>query len=428
MGLFADHCPSQIRGRSPTAIGEVSYIRTREWLIVRARQVVPGLIAAVIAVSLAGVASAEPAQAEVGINLQPPKEAVRGPNRTHPGEIFHEQQASFNLGTLNYAIRYMACIDPAHPTKVSPIEGYIGMPLPSSSNWYAGGFLFIRLNGRDIGATPQSSMMVVERGDRAMLDMVWRDEAANVRVRFIGLPGYDCLFCEVTLEPIEEITSVGIRFSCYPSYFTSWNKRDGARRIQTPSQLVEQGPRTEWAPLSENWWGVYYDEVFDVAKGEGAGPCSMLIVPEEGGEVSFSPGSYGVGTDTRLPGDTTRVRMAFWDHKGVANADALSLVGEQADDIREMLEQADFTPVAVREFDVAAAREQVEEALASENTREELADQIEQIQKWLATNAPGPGEENTTPSVAAQEDLLRSIDMYNSFKWQVLLTELLNNL
>jgi len=154
----------------------------------------------------------------------------------------------------------------------------------------------------------------------------------------------------------------------------------------------------------------------------------MLIVPEEGGEVSFSPGSYGVGTDIRLPGDTTRVRMAFWDHKRMTNADALSLVGEQADGIRAMLEEADFTPVAVREFDVDAAREQVEEALASENTREELAEQIEQIQKWLATNAPGPGEEDAAPGVAAQEDLLRSIDMYNSFKWQVLLTELLNTL
>ena len=388
----------------------------------RARRMIPSVVAVLIAISLANAALAE-----VGINLRPAKEAVRGPNRTHPGEIFHEQQVGFSLGGLSYAVQYMVCVDPAQPTKVSPIEGSIGMPLPSSSNWYAGGFLFITLNGRDIGTTPQSSMMVVERGKRAILDMVWHDEAANVRVRFIGLPGYDCLFCELTVEPIEEITSVGIRLSCYPSYVTTWNKRDGARRIQTPSQLVEQGPRTEWAPLSENWWAVYYDEVFDVAKGEGSGPCSMLIVPEEGGEVSFSPGSYGVGTDIRLPGETTRVRMAFWDHKRVTNADALAQVAEQADGIRAMLEEADFTPVAVREFDVEAAREQVEDALASENTREELAEQIAQIEKWLVTNAPELAE-GDTPGVVAQEDLLRSIDLYNGFKWQVLLTELLDNI
>ncbi len=336
-----------------------------------------------------------------------------------------EQTATFGLGDLTYRIAYKACVDPAHGDKVAPLEGYLGMPGPCSCNWYHGGFLFIRLNGRDIGTTPLSSMTVVERGERAILDLVWRDEAANVRARFVGLPGHDCLFCEVAIEPLEDITAVGLELRCYPSFFTSWHKRDGARRIQTPAQLVEQGSPAR-APLADNWWAVYYDDIFDVAKGEGAGPCSMLIVPEDGAEISFAPGSYAVTTGISLPADTTRVRMAFWDHKGATNAEALEHVRESADEVRGLLEDADFTPAAVTGFDVAAARADVERALAAEAAREALADQIEDMEAWLDSYAPA-GDEGQ-PGVAAQEELLRSIDMYNGFRWEVKLIELLTEL
>ncbi len=395
--------------------------------MVHARRIVLGLIAAGMTISLAGAALAEPARAEVGLNLKAPSERTRALNTTHPGHLLYERRASFGLGDATYTVQYRTCIDEAHAPEVSLIEGYLGMPGPSSANWYHGGFLSVDLNGRTTGTTPLSSMMVVERGERAMLDLVWHDKLANVRVRFIGLPGYDCLFCEVTIEPIEEITSVGLKLTCFPSYFTAHHKRAGARRIQTPAELVMQGPPVT-LPLDENWWGVYYDETFDVAKGEGEGPCSMLIVPEGGGEVNHAPHDYAVNSMISLPAETTRVRMAFWDHKGMTNADALSLVGDRADDVRAMLEQADFTPVAVREFDVAAAREQVEQALASENTRLELAEQIAEIEKWLDANAAAADDEDATPGVLAQEELLQSIDMYNSFKWQVLLTELLENI
>ena len=373
----------------------------------------------------AAMAAAE--QAAVGVSLQPAQERIRANDGNHPSHRVREQQANFNLGTINYAIRYLICIDEAHGGGVAPIEGYIGMPRPCSENWYAGGFLVIKLNGKDIGTTPLSSMMVVENGSRAMLDMVWRAEAADVRVRFIGLPGHECLMCEIAIEPKTEITSVDLGLRCYPSYYTSWHNRDGARRIQTPTELVIQdAPVT--VPLAENWWGVYYDETFDVAKGEGRGPCSMLIVPDEGGEIRFAPGDYSVNTGIHLPGETTRVRMALWDHKGLANADALAHVRGQADALRTLLDEADFTPTAVREFDPAKVRAQVEQALASEQVRTALADEIEQIQKWLDSHAVEAGQLTGEPGVAAQEDLLRSRDLYNGFKWQLLLQELLSEL
>ncbi len=363
--------------------------------------------------------------AGVGLSLAPPRERRLSPDGDHPNHLFREQTATFGLAEHNYRIAWKACVDPAHGGRVAPIEGYVGMPGPSSANWYHSGFLFIRLNGRDIGTTPLSSMMAVESGpERAILDLVWHDEAANIRARFVGLPGYDCLLCEIAIEPLTPITSVGLELRCYPSYFTAWNHRDGARRIQTPSRLVEQGEDVT-VPLAENWWAVYYDEVFDVAKGEGAGPCSMLIVPPEGGEVRFAPGGYSVTTGITLPADTTRVRMAFWDHNGVTNADALALVAGRADEVRALLESADFTPAVVAQFDIAEARAEVRRALASETTRATLADRIAQMQAWLEAAEPEAGG---GLGVAAEEELLHSINTYTSFKWDVKLVELLHEL
>jgi len=306
-------------------------------------------------------------RSSVAVSLEGPRER-RLTSAEHLGHLFREQIATFGLAGGTYRIAHKACVDPAHEGKVAPLEGYVGMPAPCSCNWYHSGFLFIRLNGRDIGTTPLSSMMVVESGERAILDLVWRDDAANVRARFVGLPGMDCLLCEVAIEPLQEITSVGIDLRCYPSYFTSYHKRDGARRIQTPSTLVEQGQDVT-VPLADNWWAVYYDEIFDVAKGEGEGPCSMLIVPPADGEIRFAPGSYAVGTSIALPGETTTVRMAFWDHRGLSNADALALVAEQAEPVRELLAEADFTPAAVTGFDATEARAAGERALWSEVAR-----------------------------------------------------------
>lgn len=388
--------------------------RRLPWLIVVALIVTPGLDA---------LARGE--RSAVAVTLEAPRERHLSPTRAdHPGHLFREQIATFGLAGSTYRIAYKACVDPAHEGKVAPLEGYVGMPAPCSCNWYHSGFLFIRLNGRDIGTTPLSSMLVAETGERAILDLVWRDEAANVRARFVGLPGLDCLLCEVAIEPLQEITSVGIDLRCYPSFFTSYHKRDGARRIQTPGLLVEQGQDVT-VPVAENWWAVYYDEIFDVAKGEGEGPCSMLISSSEG-DIRFTPGSYAVGTSISLPADTRVVRMAFWEHRGMTNADALAQVREQAPMVREVLTTADFTPAAVTEFDIAEARAAVERALASEAARAALADRIEQMQAWLESNAPAGDVADL--GVGAQEELLRSVDAYNSFKWEVKLIELLSEL
>ena len=379
------------------------------------------IIAAFICALTAGARAAEGPAAVVGVEPAQDREL----SGEWEGQIHRETRANFGFGPINYAIRQTYRYHKDDPGRVEVGEGYIGMPAPCSCNWYHGGFLAIVLNGRDIGTTPLSSMTVAENsGGRAIMDMVWRDEAADVRARFVGLPGRDYLICEITLDPVAEITSVGLKLRCYPSFFTSWHKRDGARRVQTPASLVEQGS-TETLPADENWWAVYYDEIFDVERGEGEGPCALLLPPGQATEIRLAPGGYSVETAIDFPADTRRIRMAVWDYHGRTNADALASMRAGADAVRRELEQADFTPEALTTFDVALAREEVQWALGSAPARELLGDTADEIEAWLADYAPALEAATGGAGVRAQEDLLTAVSAYNDFRWQIRLSRLL---
>ena len=376
-----------------------------------------------------------PAHGLLGQDSGPPVDVSMGPLQVrnlgdrpgHENHVMHTRDAMILCGKANYGVRYCACVDKAHGGKVVPLEGYIGMPHPSAANWYHGGFLCVVLNGHDIGTTPLSSMSIAQHENRAILDMVWHDELASVRVRFLGLPHHDNLVCEIAIEPKQEIKSFEVLLKCYPSFFTAAYRRDGARRIQTAAALVTQGRRAT-LPAKDNWWALYYDEVFDVAKGEGDGPCGLLLLPEQATEISFSPGSYAVGTQIACPPQTRRVRLAFWDFTGKTNADALARLRTGAGAVRKELAALDFTPDALRGVDVAAMRAEVKRAIESESVRKALGPKLTEVQAWLDQHAPLLEKRGPAAGIEAEERLLQSIDKYHDFSWEVKLAELLEKL
>jgi len=365
-----------------------------------------------------------PPIADVGLGPVESRGVEGDPSRR--GQVYRSQLATFTQDALHYGIRYNVCVDTTQGDRLLPSEGYLGMPLPSSSNWYHSGFLFLVLNGQDIGSrTPLASMRVTERGSRAIVDLVWHDPAAEVRARFLALPRRDWLACEIAIEPNEPLDSIVLRLTCFPSYFTAWNKRDGARRIRTPGPLIEQGkPAT--LPAKDAWWAVYYDEIFDVAKGEGEGPCAMLLLPDEAAEVSFEPGSYAVGTRIRHPASARRLRLAFWDFHGTTNAEALARLEHGAEDVRRELAALDFTPAAIQGVDLAKLRAEVEKAIESESIRAALGGRLAAIHSWL--DRYDPAKEPATPASAirSEERLLEAVGEYQDFVWEVKLAELLS--
>lgn len=379
-------------------------------------------LAALTAYSYAG-AQGEQKQATVTLGRWQSRELQREDLR---GKRQRSRDATFGLGGETvYGIKYVAAFDEANPDRAIPVEGYIGMPRPSSENWYHSGFLFISINGQDIGTAALSSMMVTETGERAILDMVWHHPLASVRARFLGLPGGDCLYVEIAIEPRQEITELSIRARCYPSFFTAWHQREGARRIETPTTVVLQGER-ETVSAADNWWMVYYDEVFDVASGEGVGPCGMMVLPQEGAEVTLAPGSYAVDTRLDYPPTARRLRLAFWDFKGQTNEDVLRAMPTRAAAARRRLTKLDFTPEAIRSFDFASARAEMQRAGASEAVRVQLGHRLAEMQTWLAQAEAGLAERAEAPEVSAAEAMLQSIDQFHAFVWEVRLAELLD--
>jgi hypothetical protein len=190
---------------------------------------------------------------------------------------------------------------------------------------------------------------------------------------------------------------------------------------------VEQG-RSVTLPAKDNWWGVYYDEVFDVAKGEGDGPCGLLLVPDGATQIALEPGSYGVGTRIAYAPHVRRIRLAFWDFTGKTNAGALARVRTGADAVRKELAALDFTPDAVRGVDVAALRAEVRRALQSDAVRKSLGPKVAAVRAWLEQYGPVLEKRQPGAGIEAEQRLLQSIDKYRDFSWEVKLAELLEKL
>ena len=356
---------------------------------------------------------------------------VQGLGNT-PGHInhtSHTQDASILCGGVNYVLHYAVCIDKAHHGKVAPIcdDNWLGMTSPSAANWFYQGFLNIIVDGRDIGTTPLSSMLVSESQKRAIVDMVWHDEAADVRLRFLALPQHDNLFAEIALEPKQEIKSLQLYLKCYPSYFTAYNHREGARRIQTPAALLVPD-QSVTLPAKDNWWCVYYDRIFDVAKGEGDGPCGLLLLPEEVKTLTLDVGGYMIGTRITYPAAARRIRLALWDFTGKTNASVLARMKTAAPAIRQELDSMDFTPEAVTNVDLAALRADLQRAAMSPTLRQSLGPKLAEAQTALDQYVSLCGRNGPVKGIVAEEHLLQTLEKCRDVSVQVKLAELLDGL
>ena len=362
--------------------------------------------------------SAEPARrASLGTSGLSLKPIAKGP---HAGKQRAEQAFDFALGSSRYCIRYSAVLDPAQPGKAFPSEGYIGMTAPSSCNWYHGGFLVVRVNGQDIGGTKLHRAYVAQTGHRAIADMVWDAKPAVVRVRFLGLPDDDKLLCEVAIEPKEEIKDIRLGLRCYPSFFTSWHKRDGDRKIATPAVTLNQGQNLE-LPAADCWYAVYYDTIFDVARGEGEGPCAALWLPSQTSTVKFNVGGYAVGTDLVCRPEARSIRLAFWDFRKQPNAAVLKSFRRRAGPWAKQLRDTDLTPEAVGSFDPKAELAQLARLTRSPDVRKQLGNKADGFRQRITALAAS----KAPLGILQQADLLGFLAAYRDFLWELKVAALL---
>ncbi len=272
------------------------------------------------------------------------------------GHEIHRRQFTFASGETSYRIKTQGCFDPSHGEQHPCNEGTFGMPSPTRANWYASGFMEVLVNG--VNATlyqdEDRPPRVLETGERGVVQFVWDHPAADVGLRLMMLSGGNHLIGDLRWWPREgqTVESVTVKLLCFPSFFTAARNRTGDRHVMTPRIDKKQGERLDLVPGGDTWL-YYYDTVFDVANGEGDGPCAALLAPGAvtGGRVGI--GGYGVNTTVQLDPSVGEARLAFYDFTGWTNAEAERYMTEQGADDLAQLQAMSFRPALVRELDLA---------------------------------------------------------------------------
>ena len=273
----------------------------------------------------------------------------------HKGHQFESQVTTLQSGDTRYSLCYRACIDECHGDKVGIVEGYLGLSAPCRENFYGGGFFKVFLNGKDVGEWRLADRRMIEKGERGACQYIWETPMATVCVRFMLFPGTRYLCCELRWAPKKPINKVSVKFLCFPSFFTAARGRKGDRHVISAAKDVSEGKPFAIDPATESWL-FYCDKIFDVARGEGAGPCAAMFLPDDVTGGSIHIGGYGVTTRLKLKPESGRARFVFWEFPCLENDKALAALRDDAARLKKILPQLDFTPTALRSTTIAGMR------------------------------------------------------------------------
>ena len=268
-------------------------------------------------------------------------------------------------GLRRYTFQFQGCQDASHEGQHPCNEGNFGMPDPTLANWYWGGFLKIMVNGADAVLYDREDLQITERGPRGGFQVMWAHPDAEVGLRLLLPDGSNHVLAHLVWRPRPgaKVETVELNMTCYPSFFTAAGQRTGERHCRTP-RMDEVEPNTlELVPVEDTYL-YYYDAVFDVAKGEGSGPCAAMIAPDavEGGRVRIT--GYPVHTDIRLKPETGEARLAFYDFTGLTNEEAGEYLTAHAAEDLAALRETDFRPAPARALVLGELRAEAQELLS----------------------------------------------------------------
>jgi hypothetical protein len=125
---------------------------------------------------------------------------------------------------------------------------------------------------------------------------------------------------------------------------------------------------------------LFYDTIFDVANGEGDGPCGVVISQDgfTGGRVSIA--AYPVTSYIDFDASTGQAKLAFYDFAGMPNADAKAYFAEHGQADLAELEATDFRPSPVQRLTFAEFEAETNALLAgAADDGEALRPEIEEL-------------------------------------------------
>ncbi len=282
-----------------------------------------------------------------------------------PGHTIETRSFNIESGVRRYSFGYSGCVDPSHGDERPSSEGNFGMPTPTRCNYYAAGFLGIIINGKDAIRHRVIGMQTLETGERGSFQALFAHPDATVGVRLLMYPDGNHVLSHIQWIPREgaTINSVTVKLITYPSYFTTFNNRVGDRHCMTPRTDQQQVSRLDLV-AGEDTSLLFYDTVFDVARGEGEGPCGVVIGQDgfTGGHVDIA--AYPVVSYLDFDPAAGQAKMAFYDFSGMTNAEAMEYFAQHGRADLERLVATDFRPEPVQKLTFADFEAQMNELLA----------------------------------------------------------------
>jgi len=240
-----------------------------------------------------------------------------------------------------YKLRYYTCLEPLDKShqverpqgwKPGHGVGFLGMS-PPGQNWYAGGFVNVRVNGEDLEYYLAEFELYPQAG---AFSMTFHQPEANVRLIFKLREGDDKLLLRCEIEPREPINSIETILLAYPAAF--YSPRD--RALLTPqgdfsSNEAPEGQRGNLVELDpgRTTWLMPYDRLLDVARVPDVsdGPCMVTMVPAELSGVAADVREYEEFFFLHYPPTTRAFHLAFQHFRGWTNSRAAAYMKNHGD-------------------------------------------------------------------------------------------------
>jgi len=337
----------------------------------------------------------------------------------HEGHPHLRRPFSLDSGAEGYSLAYNCCTHKSHAPEVATPEGYIGMPRPSSANWYSNGFLRFIVNGRDIGRTPLAALRKAATGRQGSVQLVWSRDDVSVRATFLMCVGDPTLYLEVAVAPKGAVKSLETVLTAYPIAYVT----NGDRWVVTPKRGIRQAHTEAIDPTQESWLLVQDHKL----SGPGRGGCGLAMLPGEVAKGVAKVGTYGVLIElTSRPG-VPRMRLAIWDFHRKADAEARAYVESAIARVRERLTTLDFTNPRLQPTYWAGRRPELVGLLARVKDRPKLTSRVrtcvDTIDRLHARMAQHHAKSTPLPT-ADEQALLDALGQIRSAYWDLRLAAL----
>jgi len=354
----------------------------------------------------------------VTITVDPVTSHQSDPTTRYRGRLFRIQ----NPGGTDYTLSHNAHQRKQPDGTWKIVSSGVGMPAPSYANWYHGGFLQIKANGKTVQDV-EPRVEVSESGSQGVLDFTWDHSLALVRVRFIAQPAGDHLLMEVRWEPKQPLNAFSIHLGCYPQgYAVAEPERLSDVKLQrcvtTPARDIPQ-VRTVTLDLPSDRWLLYHDRTLEKTRAGNSfsGPCGLMLLPEDVEQARLTVGGYQVDTVVDGRVKSGRMRLALFDFAGKRHAQAGKTITDSAAALLARMRTGSWLPAAIGRFDAAAQRRRVA-ALAKELSpkgaarTDALGRQIDLIETRRTGLAKAPR------AIEAERNLRTALTQYRRQFWQ----------